>query len=219
MEQRAQLAGLIESRSLRGGLGAILRVWKFRGILAASAVAYWLVYSFSSGMLRYYPFDVTPLLEGVRFYRIALGGGLYGLYNSGIVWFPNGHLEVVLLYGTAFFSLLLSTLFGLSIALFVHGPRNSTLERTSGSIGSKDLSPSLLGLLPALFTGGCCSLPFGTLILSFLSSPVLSFFVYDYSIITNPAVAIVMLVSVVYTVKRTSNYRQCSYDQSAQHGP
>ncbi len=220
VNQSAQLAGSTESKSIRATLCAVLGRWRNRVALLASALAYWLLYSFSSGMFFYYPdFDSTPYLKEAGIpnpYPVTIRGGLRGLYFSGWLWWPNGHLQVNLLYGPSIFSVILSSLFGLSIVLVVWNLRNGILKTKHRPGGSKGSLATLLSFLPALFSGGCCSVPFGAILLgSFLPSAGLSAFLYDYPPVINAVAAIVMLASVLYMARRASKYCPCKNTPSA----
>jgi hypothetical protein len=175
------------------------RQWKYGLTLLIAGVAYWILYAFSAGIIFYYSFDLAPLLRESQVsnpYFITESGSLTGLYNSGMIWYPTNHLQVNLLYGPTFFSIVLSLLFGLNVLLFVYG------------IGSKQSVSGLglngvAGIVPALFSGGCCAVPFGTVLLaSFIPSAALSSFVYGYVIVTNSLFSALMLFALLYGARR-----------------
>jgi hypothetical protein len=213
MEQEANMLEFTQSKSFRGVIGEVLGQRWYRAAFLASSFTYWLLYSFSSGLFTYYSFDLAPLLKSASVPNpnfFVYTQSLTDFYDSGMVWYPTNHFQVNLLFGPTAFSLILSGLFGLNIALFAFGLRRDAFRRRNGSIGPTGSFSSLLGLLPALFSGGCCSVPFGVLLLgSFLPSAGLSVFVYSYPWLTNAVAATAMLVSVLYISKRNTNCCSC----------
>ncbi len=186
---------------MRQALQAALKTTKFKVMLLLAGLGYWLLYALSSGMVFYYQADVSPLLATSQVpnpYLITSFGSFTGSYFSGIIWYPTGHLQLNLLIGPTFFSLLLSSLFGLNLLLAVYGLRFQGTNRPAGFSG-------LVAVIPAIFSGGCCSVPFGlALIGSLLPSAALFSMVYDYAFFTNATVAIVACVSLAYAAKRIS---------------
>jgi len=156
-------------------------------------------------MFFYYGFDLSPLLKmaGVpNPFFIYGSGSLTSLYNSGMIWYPTNHLQVNLLYGPIFFSIILSFLFGLNALLLVYGIRFRGPRSSVGLNGA-------FSMIPALFSGGCCAIPFGTVLLSsFIPTMVLSSFVYGYVIPTNTLSAILMLSALLYSVRKLGS---CCY--------
>jgi hypothetical protein len=180
-------------------LGLALKQWKYRLTLLVAGVAYWTVYAFSAGMLFYYSFDLVPLLKASQVsnpYFILESGSLTDLYNSGMVWYPTNHLQVNLLYGPTFFSIVLSSLFGLNVLLFVFGIH---LRQSVSGLGLNGFA----GMIPALFSGGCCAAPFGTVLFaSFIPATALSSFVYGYVTLTNSVFSVLMLFALLYSARR-----------------
>lgn len=166
---------------------------------------YWLVFAFSSGILVYYWEDVSSLVKASNipnplFYLNF--SNLESFYYSGIVWYPSGHLEIVLAFGPLIFSVILSLLFSLNIGTIVYSfkfVRRSTGKRSTGF-------SSLLGLIPALFSAGCCSVPVGFLIIgSFVPlvglRPILYFF-YAYPALINTFFSFLLVVTLYYALRR-----------------
>ncbi len=185
---------------LRPILGETLPRWRYKTLLLTSAAAYWILYAFSSGMIFYYSTDVTPLLRGsgvpnpyfVNFHTFR------DSYFSGMIWYPNGHVQLNLLYGPTFFSVVLSVLYSLSMPLLIYGFANVKLDRSSGL-------KSFFGIVPALFSGGCCAVPFGIQLISAFAPSVLFFsFVYNYVLFTNLSVSSFMLISLAYNYRKVA---------------
>lgn len=190
-----------------------LRQSKFKGIILVSFVAYWILYALSSGMFFYYKVDITPLLKTSPVpnpYFIVSFVNFPSLYNSGMIWFPNGHLQINLLYGATIFSVLLAALFALNMLLLSYSSHLGGLSKRQGTSG-------LLGMVPALFSGGCCSIPFGLLLIGTIApTAALSTFAYTYPVLTNIFFAVLMLFSIVYTSQKIS--RLCLTRNSTQGG-
>jgi hypothetical protein len=167
--------------------------------MVGSWLGYWLLYTVSGGMFFYYSLDITALLQKYQVPNPSFFNSfssLSGFYNSAMVWYPNGHLQVNLIYGPFIFSLVLATLFSLNIVLTVFSLRFSHFTRGAGPVG-------LLALVPALFSGGCCSVPIGlTLVGVFAPTAGLFMLVYDYPYLINLAFMILMAVSLVYIGRR-----------------
>ncbi len=178
--------------------------WKFRAAALVSLAGYWLLYAASSGMFFYYRVDIAPLLKNSPVpnpYFFVHSRSFVDLYNSGMVWIPNGHLQVNLLFGPTIFSIFLSALFAPSMLLLLYGLSARGLTKKHGIVG-------LLAMIPAVFSGGCCSIPFGVLLLgTFVPSAALSTFVYAYPVLTNTFIAVLMLVSLVYSSRKISHLR------------
>ena len=182
-------------------LRTILRARGFKVLMAGSWLGYWLLYMVSGGMFFYYSFDILPLLQKYQVPNpsfLNYFSGLLGLYNSGMIWFPNGHLQVNIVYGPFVFSLILATLFSLNMVLTVFGLRLSHVARRTGPVG-------LLALVPALFSGGCCSVPVGLALVGvFAPAAGLFTLVYDYSYLVNLAFAILMVLVLLYVGRKVA---------------
>ncbi len=167
---------------------------KFKAFAVAGWLGYWLLYAFSGGMFFYYSSDITPLLQTSQVPNPYFLN--FGFYNSGMVWYPNGHLQVNLLYGPFIFSLILSTLFSLNLVLTLFSMRFAHFSRRAGPAG-------FLALIPALFSGGCCSVPLGLSLIGIFAPTVgLTTLVYQYPYVINLAFVSVMLFSLVYVARR-----------------
>jgi hypothetical protein len=177
----------------------ILGSRKFKILAVASWLGYWLLYAISGGMFFYYSFDLAPLLKtsavpNPYFFNIFVN--FISFYDSGMIWFPTAHLQVNLLYGPTFFSIILSTLFSLNIVLTVFSIRFTRFSRRTGPAG-------LLALIPAFFSGGCCSVPFGLALIGLFAPTVgLTTLVYDYPYLINLAFFFLMFFSLVYVSRR-----------------
>jgi len=184
-----------------------LEQWKNRLVLFAAGIGYWVLYAFSAGMFFYYSFDLAPLLKASPVpnpYFVLESRSLTDLYNSGMIWYPTNHLQVNLLLGPSFFSIILSILFGLNMLLLVFGFRFRGPRSSVGLNGA-------FSMIPALFSGGCCAVPLGTVLFSsFVPPAALSTFVYGYVIPTNTLFAILMLLALFYSARRL---RSCCYAQ------
>ncbi len=195
------------SSSVFSLLGVILGSRKFKAFAVAGWLGYWLLYAFSGGMFFYYSSDLTPLLKTSPVpnpYFIKDFSSFVGLYNSGMIWYPNGHLQVNLLYGPFIFSLILSTLFSLNAVMMVFSIRFTHLSSGAGPVG-------VLALIPALFSGGCCSIPFGLALVGiFVPTAGLTTLVYNYPYLTNITFAILMFLSLVPVGRRLVGITTCS---------
>ncbi len=187
----------MEMPDRRSSVFYLLRVMlssrKFKVLAVVGWLGYWLLYAFSGGMFFYYPnFDLTPYIKGLPNPEFVSNGP----YFSGFLWWPNGHLQVNLLYGPFIFSLILSTLFSLNLVLTLFSIRFAHFSKGAGPAG-------ILALIPALFTGGCCSVPFGLSLIGILAPTVgLTTLVYEYPHVINLAFVFVMLFSLVYVARR-----------------
>jgi hypothetical protein len=185
-------------------LRTILHSRRFKVLAVGSWLGYWLLYAFSGGTFFYYSFDLTSLLRTSSVpnpYYINDFSSFFGFYNSGMVWYPNGHLQVNLLYGPFIFSLVLATLFSLNIVLTVFSIPFAHFTRGPGPMG-------LLALVPALFSGGCCSVPLGLSLIGIFAPTVgLTTLVYDYPYLINLAFVILMFLSLVYVGRRLAKMR------------
>lgn len=174
--------------------------YKVVGIL--SVVGYWLLYGYSTGIYFYYSFDVTQYVRESGMtnpYFIFPGslGNLNALYDSGVVWFPTSHLQLNFLLGQTFFSILLSILFNLSILLMIYCFHfKGTNKKRQGFAG-------LFGMIPALFSGGCCAVPVATLLLgSIVPSTVLVNIEFGDPLLLNLLIVILMFSSIYYTGRK-----------------
>ena len=204
-EQSSNLENARDDLSERRGsvfslLKQILRQsTKFKMAALLSALVYWLVYAYSSGMFQYYSFDMTPYLkeDGLPNPQFFPPGNLAGLYSSGIIWYPTSHLELVFFFGQTFFSILLSSLFSVSILLLVYSFGFKGLgKKQQGFVG-------LFGMIPAIFSGGCCAVPIATLLLgSIVPSTVLANIEFGDPLLLNLLIVILMLSSIYYTARK-----------------
>ncbi len=174
-----------------------------------SAIAYWLLYGYSAGLFFYYSFDVTQYMreEGIPNPSFGLDlSGLSGFYNSGLIWYPSGHLALILFIGPVIFSIVLSVLFALSIVLISYNIRLQCRIRKSGGL------VGFLGIIPAIFKGGCCSVPLATLLLgSVVPSTVLLNIEFGNPLLLNFLTVLLMVSAVIYTARKTSALgRTCS---------
>ncbi|MDG6953785.1 MAG: hypothetical protein JRN33_02220 [Nitrososphaerota archaeon] len=182
-------------------LRTILSSRKFKVLAAGSWLGYWLLYSVSGGMFFYSSFDVSPLLKTSLVpnpYFISDFSSFSGFYNSGMVWYPDGHLQINLVYGPLIFSLILATLFSMNIILTLFSVGFARFTKGTGTIG-------ILALLPALFSGGCCSVPLGLALVGiFAPTAGLTALVYGYPYLINLAFVILMVLSLFYIGRRVA---------------
>jgi hypothetical protein len=189
----------------RVGLLPVLKLvagsWKYRLVFIASMIGYWIVYSISAGMFFYYSFDLTPFLISSHVpnpYFIMYTQSFMGLYDSGMILYPTNHLQVNLLFGPTFFSIVLSVLFGLNMMVVGYSLSTKSTASRSG------LS-SFAAIVPAMFSGGCCAVPLGTVLLaSFIPATALSTFVYSYVAVTNALFGVLLFVTLAYGARRLS---------------
>lgn len=171
--------------------------YKFAALL--SALAYWLLYGYSTGMFFYYSFDVTAYLKGSGMTNpyFVSSTNLAGLYDAGVVWYPTSHLQFDFLLGPTFFSILLSVLFSFSIILLIYSFRFKGLsKKRQGFMG-------LFGMIPAIFSGGCCAVPIATLLLgSIVPSAILFNLEFGDPLLLNLLIALLMSFSICYTAKK-----------------
>ncbi|PSO06698.1 hypothetical protein B9Q04_14730 [Candidatus Marsarchaeota G2 archaeon BE_D] len=159
-----------------------------------AATLYWLAYAFSTGMLRYYPHSVEKYLAGIpnpNFFLLPTS--LTNIYfASGVVWFPNGHIELALGLGPTATSIAIALLLGLNI--------NATRSLKSTNLRLTGAT----SLLSALISGGCCSLPLLISILAYASSSavLLDSTLYNLTIPVSMAVLALMTATYIYTTSR-----------------
>ena len=181
---------------------------KCKAVALLSAIGYWLLYGYSTGMYFYYSLDVTQYLKASGTsnpYFIPPGsfGDLNALYDSGVVWFPTSHLQFNFLLGPTFFSVVLSILFSQSVIFLVYSfGFKESLSKKAQAVGG------VFGIIPALFSGGCCAVPVATLLFgSIVPSSVLFNFEFGDPLLMNLAIVILMLVSIMYTSKKIARVR------------
>jgi hypothetical protein len=174
---------------------------KYKVLALVTGLAYWLLYAYSSGIFQYYSVDITPYLnaDGLPNPQFLAPGSLAGLYNSGVIWYPTGHLELILFLGPTFFSFLLSILFSSSMILLIYSLRFRRFSKRT----SQGSFFGLFGMLPAIFSGGCCAVPVATLLFgSIVPSSILFNFEFDDPLLLNLVIVILMLTSILYTAKK-----------------
>jgi hypothetical protein len=137
-ENSSKAISFHKSGSVFSLLGQILsRSLKYKVVALLSAIAYWLLYGYSAGMFFYYSFDVTQYIreEGIPNPSFGLDlSSLSGFYNSGLIWYPTGHLALIFFMGPMIFSIVLSVLFALSIVLLTYNIRLQGRIRKSGGL-------------------------------------------------------------------------------------
>lgn len=164
-------------------------------VTLTGGLAFWLLYAASSGIIRYYSWNLAQYYQANPIFFTDFSS-LKGAYDSEVIWFPGANFVVVLSLGVLFFSVLLSSLFSISVLMVSHGLWTRGPGRKPGFVG-------FLGLVPAVLTGGCCSLPFGILLsLYFAPAAFLFNLAYDHSFVTNATIASLMLVSVLYSARK-----------------
>jgi hypothetical protein len=182
---------------------------RYKIVTVLSAIGYWLLYGYSAGMYSYYSFDVTSYIreEGIPNPLFGLDlSSLSGFYNSGLIWYPTGHIALIFFMGPMIFSIALSVLFGLSVILIVYNVSLKSRIRKSGGLAG------FLAIIPAIFTGGCCSVPVATLLLgSVVPSAVLVNIEFDNPFLLNFLTALVMFSAIIYTGQKiNAQGRSCS---------
>ena len=181
------------------------RSLKYKVVALLSAIAYWLLYAYSTGMYFYYPFDVTQYLTATGttnpyFVPPVSLADLPAIYDSGVVWFPTSHLQLNLFLGPTFFSILLSILFSISILLMVYS------FGFKGVNGKRQGLAGFFGVIPAIFSGGCCSVPIATLLFgSIVPSTVLTNIEFGDPLLLNLLIVILMVSSIYYTSRTVIN--------------
>jgi hypothetical protein len=76
-------------------------------------IVYWLLFAESNNMIFYYRISVYPLLKETGTpnpFFFFHGNNFISAYNSGVEWFPTGHIILMLLIGNTFFSVLITAL-------------------------------------------------------------------------------------------------------------
>lgn len=189
-----------QSRSVFSLLRQILRQSiKYKMVALASALAYWLLYAYSSGMFFYYTFDVLPYVkeDGLSNPQFYPPGNLAGLYYAGMIWYPTSHLQLNFFLGQTFFSILLAVLFSLSILLLSYSFRFKGMNKKQQGFAG------FFGVIPALFSGGCCAVPVATLLLgSIVPVTVLANIEFEDPLLLNLFIVILMLSSIYYTGRK-----------------
>src|SRR5487761_295171 len=182
---------------------------KYKAAALLSAVGYWLLYGYSTGMYFYYSFDVTQYLKASGttnpyFIGPVSLGDLQAVYNSGVVWIPTSHLQLNLLLGPTLFSILLSILFSMSILLMIYSFRFKGMNRKRQGV------TGVVGVIPAIFSSGCCAVPVATLLLgSIVPSTVLTNIEFGDPLLLNLLIVILMLSSVYYTARKIKSGNSC----------
>lgn len=185
------------------------RSTKYKALAFLSAVGYWLVYGYSTGIYFYYTFDATQYLSASGttnpyFIPPVSLGDLAAVYDSGLVWFPTSHLQLNLLLGPTFFSILLAVLFSTSILLLTFSIRLTGVNRKQQGLAG------LFGVIPAIFSGGCCAVPIATLVLgSIVPSTVLANIEFGDPLLLNLLIVILMLSSIYYTAWKINSKNSC----------
>ena len=174
----------------------IYALHRSKPIALASWVGYWLLYAYSNCMVTYYRFDVTQFLREYNLTNLIYVHdyrNFIDAYYSGIIWYVTPHLELTLLYGPVIFSVILSTLFSLNMAM---------LRISLGRALRRNVLPGGLGIIPILFGGGCCSVPIGTALLGSLMPLSISIFLADFPYLTNLFMSAIMLTSLLFLWQR-----------------
>jgi hypothetical protein len=180
----------------------LARSAKYKATALLSAFGYWLLYGYSTGMYFYYSFDVTQYLKASGttnpyFIPPVSLNDLAAVYNSGVVWFPTSHLQLNFMLGPTFFSILLSVLFSMSILLLIYSFRFKGMNRKQQGLAG------FFGVIPALFSGGCCAVPVATLLLgSIVPSAVLANIEFGDPLLLNLLIVILILSSIYYTARK-----------------
>lgn len=188
-------------------LHSVLSKGIYKIIAIFSGLVYWVIYEFSSGMLFYYPVDVFAYLKQspVPNPLIYLDTSSFkNFYLSGLIWYPNGHFEIVLAIGPLVFSVILSLLFSFNIAVMIYSFKFIKFNRKTGISG-------ILGLIPAVFSGGCCSIPVGFSILgAFIPLATLRpllYFSFAYTEYINTFFALLLLFSLYYLLSKIRRFQ------------
>jgi len=187
-----------ESATLLSIIRLAARQWKYKAVMVAAGAGYWVLYAISGGMFFYYSFDLGPILKADNIpnpYFLLYTRGIADFYDSGMIWYPTNHLQVNLLFGPVFFSIVLSVLFGLNMLLLAFGFRYRRSKSGRGLGG-------IMGVIPALFSQGCCSVPFATVLFSSFIPATLLYTVYEFVIPMNIIFASLMLLALVYGARR-----------------
>lgn len=113
-------------------------------------------------------------------------------FASGVVWFPNAHIEFALGLGPTATSIAIALLLGLNINA-TRSLKFTNLTLTGAT-----------SLLSALISGGCCSLPLLTSMLAYASSSVvlLDSTLYNLTIPMSMAAIALMTASYIYVSRR-----------------
>lgn len=174
---------------------------KYKIVALLSAVGYWLAYGYSTGMYFYYSFNITQGLQasGMTNPYFIPPFNLAGLYDMGFVWFPTSNLQLDFLLGPTFFSIFLSILFSSSVILLIYSFRFQGLNKKSQGV------MGLFGMIPAIFSGGCCAVPIATILLgSIVPSSILLNIEFGDPLLLNLLIVLLILFSIFYTAKKIS---------------
>jgi hypothetical protein len=172
---------------------------KFKILVVAFAMAYWLLYAYSDGILFYYQFDITSYLRQVGISNPSFNldlSSFNGVYNSGIIWYPTPHIGLVLFMGPTFFSIALAVFFALNMFLLVYGLESKYRLEKRNLVG-------IAGIIPALFSGGCCVAPLATLLLgSLIPTTILIGIEFGNTLLLNSIVLASMIFFTVYNTRK-----------------
>ncbi len=186
---------------------------KYRMFGVACASAYWLLYAYSGGILFYYPFDVIAYLRHIGVANPSFSfdfSSFNAFYNSGVVWYPTQHIGLVLFIGPTAFSIALSVLFGLNMVLFAYSLRSKFRIEKRGLLG-------MAGIIPALFTGGCCVAPIATLLLgSVIPTTVLVEIEFgNSSLLLNLLGLSLMIFFIIYNARRIGSCKTMNIERNS----
>jgi|GEM_PF-5537952 hypothetical protein len=156
-------------------------------------------------MIKYFNFNVLSLLLSTggtnpQIYNFLPYYMYYpNIYYSGIVWYPESHLQLSFLIGPTVFSVLFSYLFGKNISLSLNNARGTG----TGTV------LSILQLF--LAAGGCCIAPLWLAIVSLFEFPLFKLsqslysFQNEFAIPLETLLAVCMILITVNRRKRGCN--------------
>ncbi|MCL4346453.1 MAG: hypothetical protein M1117_00865 [Candidatus Thermoplasmatota archaeon] len=162
----------------------------------AFALSYWVLFAYANNMVFVYRNSIYPLLQQTGTpnpFFFFHDNNFVSVYDSGMEWFPTGHIILMLLIGDTFFSVVLTVLVTENTALMVRSYR-------AGLLGTGKLAENpafWLSVLTALFALSPLDTLGVILIRHYYSSEILEILVTDYTYITNTFNAIVLLLTLI----------------------
>jgi len=179
-------------------------------VLSTGGVIYWLLFAFANNMLFYYSRSVFPLLKATDtpnpVFFIYTQSPI-AFYNSGMEWFPTGHIMFMLLIGDTFFSVATTVLviFNLERMYTIHV--SGCREGDRGMFRLLSIFASLMILAPLS--------AIGVLLLSYFSNPYfLEVIVTDYTYVTNTVNCIVLAM----LIPAWNKFRRAGYERKENSG-
>ncbi len=166
-------------------------------VIAAFCTAYWFLYAVANDMFFYYKSSVYPTLAATHTpnpYFFLYTRSLFNVYESGVEWFPAGHILLVFLIGESIFSVVLTLLVAKNL-IFV------STAISKGIIRKDFVRGTHFGSFLIVLTAALCLSPLDTFFVMFLGNyfdvAPLEIWVINYGYIDNTINTILLLLLTV----------------------